>query len=413
MSLAQTDPQIYRIIKEEEKRQRNNINLIASENYTSKAVLEAQASVLTNKYAEGYPGKRYYGGCQNVDQAEAIALDRAKTLFRAEYANVQPYSGSVANMAAYMTLIEHGDTILSMRLDQGGHLTHGSPVSFSGQFYDAVFYGIDRETGLINYDEVEETAVQNQPRLIVVGSSSYPRILDYARFRKIADRVGARLFVDMAHEAGMIAAKVHPSPVPFADITTFTTHKSLRGPRGGLILAKAQYGPTIDKIVFPGLQGGPLMHVVAAKAVALLEAQKPEFVTYQKAVLENARVFAEELMAQGLTLVTGGTDNHRVLVDLTKTTITGKDAEDALGRVNITVNKNSIPFDPKPPKYTSGIRMGTPAVTSRGFGPDEMRKTARLIARVLSNIGNEKVYGEVNDEVSQMNGRFPTPGIDR
>lgn len=413
MSLSQVDPTIFSIIKDEEKRQRDNINLIASENYTSKAVLEAQASVLTNKYAEGYPGRRYYGGCQNVDRAEAVAIERARALFGAEYANVQPYSGSIANMAAYVTLIQYGDTILSMRLDQGGHLTHGSPVSFSGQFFKPVFYGIDRETGLIDYDEVERIAVQSRPKVIVVGSSSYPRILNYERFYQIAQRVNAKLFVDMAHEAGLIAARVHPTPVPFADITTFTTHKSLRGPRGGLILAKASYGKTIDKVVFPGLQGGPLMHIIAAKAVAFHEAMQPEFVAYQRAVLENARVFAEELKAQGLTLVTGGTDNHRVLVDFTKTGITGKDAEEALGQVNITVNKNSIPFDPRPPKYTSGIRMGTPAVTSRGFGPDEMRQTARMIVKVLSNIGNEKVYREVREAVADLVRRFPAPGIDR
>ncbi|MDY6911577.1 MAG: serine hydroxymethyltransferase [Chloroflexota bacterium] len=411
MSLSQIDPKIAAIIENEEQRQGHNINLIASENYTSKAVLQAQASVFTNKYAEGYPGKRYYGGCQNADELEAIAIERAQEVFEAEHVNVQPYSGSVANMAAYMTLIDYNDTILSMKLDQGGHLTHGSPVSFSGKLYRPVYYCIDKQTGLLDYDEVEKIATQSMPKLIVTGSSSYPRILDYERFRHIADKVNAKLLVDMAHEAGLIAAKVHPSPIPFADIATCTTHKSLRGPRGGLILCRQEYRASIDSSVFPGLQGGPLIHTIAAKAVAFLEASQPEFITYQKAVLENARVFAEELILNGLTLITGGTDNHRMLIDLTKTDVTGKMAEDALCQVNITVNKNSIPFDPKPANVTSGIRLGTPAVTSRGFGPDEMRKTAHLIARVLSNVGDEKVYQEVRDEVAHINSRFPTPGI--
>lgn len=412
MSLSQIDPRVAEIIRAEEDRQRHSINLIASENYTSKAILEAQGSVLTNKYAEGYPGKRYYGGCQNIDAVESLALDRAKALFEAEFANVQPYSGSVANMAAYMTLIDVGDTILSMKLDQGGHLTHGSPVSFSGQLYRPVFYGINRETGRVEYDEVERIAVESKPKVIVVGSSSYPRILDYKRFKQIADKVNAKLFVDMAHEAGLIAAKVHPTPIPYADIATCTTHKSLRGPRGGLILAREQYGRTIDKVIFPGLQGGPLIHIVAAKAVAFLEARQPEFVTYQRTVLENALALAEELTARGVKLVTGGTDNHRVLIDLTETDITGKDAEDALCEVNMTVNKNSIPFDPKPPKFTSGIRLGTPAATSRGFGPDEMRTVGRLIATVLDHMGDRPIYQQVRDEVADLTNRFPTPGID-
>ena len=336
MSLTTVDPEIARAISDEEHRQCNNINLIASENYPSKAVLEAQGSVLTNKYAEGYPGGRYYGGCMNVDRVEEIALWRAKSLFGSKYANVQPYSGSVANMAAYMTLVDYGDTIMSMKLDQGGHLTHGSPVSFSGKFYKPVFYNIDRETSLMNYDEIEKAALVHRPKLIVVGSSSYPRILDYKRFRDIADRVNARLMVDMAHEAGLIAAGVHPTPIPYADVLTSTTHKSLRGPRGGLILCREEYGPSIDRSVFPGLQGGPLMHIVAAKAVAFLEARDPAYVVYQKAVLENAQALAAELLAQGIRLVTGGTDNHRVLIDLTSTGITGKDAEDALCQVGIT-----------------------------------------------------------------------------
>jgi len=413
MSITNIDPEIASIIGDEKKRQCNNINLIASENYPSRAVLEAQGSVLTNKYAEGYPGRRYYGGCQNVDRAEEIALEREKGLFAAEHANVQPYSGSVANMAAYMTLIDYGNTILGMKLDQGGHLTHGSPVSFSGKFYRPVFYSIDRETERLDYDEVEKVALKNTPKLIVVGSSSYPRILDYERFRRIADRVNAKLLVDMAHEAGLIAAGVHPSPIPYADVVTSTTHKTLRGPRGGLIFCQEKYGASIDRSIFPGLQGGPLMHVIAAKAVAFHEAKQPQFVAYQRAVLANARALADELIAQGMRLVSGGTDNHRVLIDLIPTGITGQAAESALCHLNITVNKNVIPFDPKPPNITSGIRLGTPAVTSRGFGPDEMRKIAQLIVKVLSHIGDDKVYQTVRQEVDEMNSRFPTPGIDQ
>jgi len=413
MSLIKIDPQIAGIIVEEERRQCSSINLIASENYASSAVLEAQGSVLTNKYAEGYPGRRYYGGCRNADRAEEIALHRAKELFGAEYANVQPYSGAIANMAAYMTLVDYGDTIMGMALDQGGHLTHGSPVSFSGKLYRPVFYGIDRETGQIDYDEVEKVAIKNLPKLIVVGSSSYPRILDYKRFRQIADSVNARLLVDMAHEAGLIAAGVHPSPIPYADVVTATTHKSLRGPRGGLILCRAKHGTSIDRSVFPGLQGGPLMHIIAAKAVAFHEAEQPQFIVYQRAVLENARVLADKLISEGMRLVTGGTDNHRVLIDLTPTGITGKSAESALSQVNITVNKNAIPFDPHPPNITGGIRLGTPALTSRGFGTEEMIRIAELIVRVLSHIGDEKLYREVRLEVEEMNRRFPTPRIDQ
>lgn len=413
MTLITIDPEIAAIIAEEKRRQSSTINLIASENYPSKAVLEAQGSVLTNKYAEGYPGKRYYGGCQNVDQVEEISLHRARELFGAEYANVQPYSGTIANMAAYMTLVEYGDTILSMALDQGGHLTHGSPISFSGKLYRPVFYGIDRKTGQIDYDEIERMAAKNMPKLIVVGSSSYPRILDYKRFRQIADGINAKLLVDMAHEAGLIAAKVHPSPLPYADVVTATTHKSLRGPRGGLILCRASYGASIDRSVFPGLQGGPMMHIIAAKAVAFYEAQQPPFAAYQRAVLENARALADKLIEEGMCLVTGGTDNHRILIDLTPAGITGKVAESALGQVNITVNKNAIPFDPRPPGITSGIRLGTPALTSRGFGTQEMGRIAHLIAKVLSHIGDEKLYREVRLEVEEMNRRFPTPGIDQ
>ena len=412
MTLSRIDPVVASIIDEEEQRQCHNINLIASENYPSKAVLEAQGSILTNKYAEGYPGRRYYGGCQNVDQAERVALERAREIFGAEYANVQPYSGSVANMVAYITLVDHGDTIMGMGLDQGGHLTHGSPVSFSGKFYRPVFYGIDRETGLLDYDEIERIAVKHMPKLIVVGSSSYPRVPDYERFRRIADGVNAKLLVDMAHEAGLIAAGVHPDPIPLADVVTATTHKILRGPRGGLIFCREEYGTAIDRTVFPGLQGGPLMHIIAAKAVCFREAQQPEFVAYARTVLENAKALADEIIAQGMSLVTGGTDNHRVLVDLIPIGITGQAAESALCEANITVNKNAIPFDPKPPNTTSGIRLGTPATTARGFGPGEMRRIAQLIVKVLSHIGDEKICHQVRQEVEEMNSRFPTPGID-
>ncbi|MFC2028005.1 serine hydroxymethyltransferase [Chloroflexota bacterium] len=411
MTLRDSDPEIAEIIKNEENRQCNNINLIASENYSSKSVLEAQGCVLTNKYAEGYPGKRYYGGCQFVDEVEDIAITRAKDLFNADHANVQVGSGSTANMAAYMALIEYGDSFMGMNLAHGGHLTHGSPVSFSSRLYRPVFYGVSRETGWIDYDEVEKIAIENKPKMIMVGSSSYPRELDYKRFRQIADKINAKLVVDMAHVAGLIAAGVYPSPVPHADVVTSTTHKTLRGPRGGLILCKEKYAAAIDKSVFPGLQGGPLMHIVAAKAVAFQEAKQSQFVDYQRMVLENASVLAEELIAQGLTVVTGGTDKHLVVVDLTSTNITGKVAEAALGEVSITVNKNSIPFDPKPAAVTSGIRLGTPAITSRGFGPNETRRIAQLMAKVLSNLDDKKVYQQVHDEITEMNSKFPTPGI--
>ncbi len=411
MSLRNFDPQVSSIIKSEEKRQCSIINLIASENYVSKNVLEAQGCVLTNKYAEGYPGKRYYGGCEQADEVESIAIDRVKKLFGAEHANVQVGSGSTANMAAYMSLMNYQDTFMGMNLAHGGHLTHGSAVSFSSKLYNPVFYGVSQETGLIEYDEVEKIAVESNPKLIVVGSSSYPRILDYERFRQIADKVGAKLVVDMAHVAGLIAAEVYPSPITYADVVTSTTHKTLRGPRAGLVLCKEEYAASIDKSVFPGLQGGPLMHIVAAKAVAFYEASQPEFVEYQKAVLANARALAEELMAQGLRIVTGGTEKHLVVVDLTLTDITGKAAEDALSEVGIIVNKNSIPFDPKSAAVTSGIRLGTPAITSRGFGIEDTRKVAQLMARILNSIGDQNVYSQVRDEVDQMNSKFLTPGI--
>ncbi|MBI2868085.1 MAG: serine hydroxymethyltransferase, partial [Chloroflexi bacterium] len=368
--------------------------------------------VLTNKYAEGYPGKRYYGGCQYVDEVEELAIARAKELFGAEHANVQPHSGAQANMAVYFALLKPGDTVLGMRLDQGGHLTHGSPVNFSGQFYNFVSYGVNRETETIDYDEVEDIARRSKPKLIVAGASAYPRTTDYARFRRIADAVGAQLMVDMAHPAGIIAAGLHPSPIPHAQAVTTTTHKTLRGPRGGMILASAELGKTIDKLVFPGVQGGPLMHIIAAKAVAFGEALKPSFVDYQRKVLENARVLATELQKLGLRIVSGGTDTHLLLVDLQPIGVTGKDAQDALGRVRITANANAIPFDPRPPRIASGVRLGTPSVTSRGFGPGDMRIVARLIHRCLTNLGNEPVQRNTLGEVEALTSRFSVPGLD-
>ena len=409
--LKDIDPEVAATIKKDKQRQRFTINLIASENYASRAVLEAQGSVLTNKYAEGYPGKRYYGGCQNVDLAEELAIERAKKLFNAEHANVQPHSGAQANMAAYFALLEYRDTVLAMSLPNGGHLTHGSKINFSGRFYNFVTYGVDRETETIDYDQVEKLALEHKPKLIVAGASSYPRIIDFKRFRQIADRIGAKLVVDMAHLAGLVAADVHPSPVPYAEVVTSTTHKTLRGPRGGFILCQAKFASIIDSNVFPGVQGGPLMHVIAAKAVAFHEAMQPEFVSYQKAVLRNAKVMANELGRLGLRLVSGGTDTHLLLVDLSPIGITGRVAEKALDAVGITVNKNVIPFDPRSPQITSGIRLGTPAVTSRGFKDKEVKLIARLIVSVLSDLGNEKLYDEVRQQVNDICNRYPVPGI--
>lgn len=409
--LRDIDPEVAAAIEQDEQRQRFTINLIASENYASRAVLEAQGSVFTNKYAEGYPGKRYYGGCQNVDLAEELAIERAKKLFKAEHANVQPHSGAQANMAAYFALLEYGDTVLAMSLPNGGHLTHGSKINFSGRFYNFITYGVDKETETIDYDQVEKLALTHKPKLIVAGASSYPRIIDFKRFRRIADKIGAKLVVDMAHLAGLIAADVHPSPVPYAEVVTSTTHKTLRGPRGGFILCQAKFASIIDSNVFPGVQGGPLMHVIAAKAVAFHEAMQPEFVSYQKAVLRNAKAMASELGSLGLRLVSGGTDTHLLLVDLSPIGITGRVAEKALDAVGITVNKNVIPFDPRPPQITSGIRLGTPAVTSRGFKDKEIKLIAHLIVRVLSNPGNEKIHEEVHQQVNEICNRFPVPGI--
>ena len=411
-ALATQDQEVRRIIDAEEKRQKQKIVLIASENYASRAVLEAQGSVLTNKYAEGYPGRRYYGGCEFVDEAESLAIDRAKAIFGAEHANVQPHSGAQANMAVYFGLLEPGDTVMGLRLDQGGHLTHGSPVNFSGRYYNFVSYGVDKETELIDYDEVERLAREHRPKLIVTGATAYPRIIDFPRFRQIADEVGATLMVDMAHIAGLIAAGVHPSCVPYAQVVTTTTHKTLRGPRGAMILSNKELAGTIDKSVFPRTQGGPFMHLIAAKAVAFGEAMRPEFKEYQTAVVNNAQVLANQLQELGFRIVSGGTDTHLMLVDVSPAGITGKQAEEALDSVNITANKNTIPYDPRPPRVTSGLRLGTPAVTSRGFGPEEMAIIARLMHRTITNLDDERVKEEVREEVSEVTSRFPVPGID-
>jgi glycine hydroxymethyltransferase len=408
-TIAEFDQELQDALSAERQRQEDHVELIASENYASPRVLEAQGSVLTNKYAEGYPHKRYYGGCEYVDVAEELAIRRAKTLFGADYANVQPHSGSQANVAAFMALIEPGDTILGMSLAHGGHLTHGAKVNFSGRIYHAVQYGIDTGTGLIDYDEVQALADEHKPKLIIAGFSAYSRVVDWARFRDIADRVGAFLLADMAHIAGLVAAGVYPSPIPFADVVTTTTHKTLRGPRGGLILARENEALTkkFNSLVFPGTQGGPLMHVIAAKAVAFKEALEPGFREYQEAVVANARVMAQTLVERGFDIVSGGTDNHLLLVDLIAKDITGKDADAALGRANITVNKNAVPNDPRSPFVTSGLRLGTPAITTRGFGTDETRLLAGWIADVLDDIGNEATIERVRGQVLELCGRFP------
>jgi len=410
--LEQADPAVAEAIRQEEDRQRRNIVLIASENYTSRAVLEATGSVMTNKYAEGYPGRRYYGGCQYMDVVEQLAIDRALQIFGAEHANVQPHSGAQANMAVYFSFLKPGDTVLGMSLAHGGHLTHGSPVNFSGQMYKFVGYGVNKDTELIDYDEVERLAKEHQPRLIVAGASAYPRAIDFDRLRRIADAVGAKMMVDIAHYAGLIAAGVYPTCVPQSDYVTSTTHKTLRGPRGGFVLCKKDYGPAIDKAVFPGVQGGPLMHVIAAKAVCFGEALKPEFKAYQTQVVANARTLAAELKRLGLRIVSGGTDSHMVLVDLGSTGVTGKVAEEALDACRITVNKNAIPFDPRPPRVASGVRLGTPSVTSRGMKEPEMQQIARLIGRVIQSPEDQAVLRSVRQEVESMTARFPVPGLE-
>ncbi len=402
MSLKLVDPEIQAVIDQELKRQQSNIELIASENFVSRAVLDAMGSVLTNKYAEGYPGRRYYGGCEEVDIAENLARDRAKQLFDAEHANVQPHAGAMANMAVYFTAIKPGDTVLGMNLSHGGHLTHGSPVNFSGILYNIIPYGVDEKTGRIDYEQVRQLAEEHKPRMIIAGASAYPRIIDFQAFREIADDVGAVLMVDMAHIAGLVATGLHPNPVPHADFVTSTTHKTLRGPRGGLILCKEKHAKAIDKAVFPGMQGGPLMHIIAAKAVAFKEALSDEFRAYQEQVLKNAKALAEGLMERGFDLVSGGTDNHLILVDLRSKKLTGRKAERVLDHVRITVNKNTIPFDPESPFVTSGIRIGTPAMTSRGFTEADMRTVATLMADALENADNETILAKVRKGVAEL-----------
>jgi len=405
--LAQVDPEVYQAIQHEVERQHSQLELIASENFVSDAVAEATASVFTNKYAEGYPGKRYYGGCEFTDIVENLARERAKKLFGAEYANVQPHSGSQANQAAYASVLSPGDTIMGLNLAHGGHLTHGHPLNFSGKNYKVVPYGVRQDDERIDYDEVERLAREHQPKMIITGASAYPRTIDFARFRRIADAVGAVFLVDMAHIAGLVAAGLHPNPCQYADIVTSTTHKTLRGPRSGIILAKEKFGPAIDKTVFPGVQGGPLVHVVAAKAVCFQEAMQPEFIDYQKQVLANARALAESLMDAGFRVVSGGTDTHLLLLDVFSKGLRGKEAEKALDRARITVNKNAIPFDTNPPFNPSGIRLGSPAVTTRGFKETEMREVGALIAEVLNNIASEDAIAAVRQKVDALTARFP------
>lgn len=407
--LQKWDPEVAAAIAREDERQRFNLEMIASENYTSPAVLEALGSVLTNKYAEGYPGRRYYGGCEFVDEVETLAIQRAKQLFGADHANVQPNSGAEANMATYFAVMEPGDVAMGMQLPQGGHLTHGHNVNFSGRLYRFVHYGVDRETEMLDYDQMRALAKEHKPKVIVVGATAYPRIFDFARCREIADEVGAYLVTDMAHIAGLVATGVHPSPVPYSHVVTSTTHKTLRGPRSGMILCQKDLAQRIDRSVFPGTQGGPHMHVIAAKAVCFGEAMKPEFVQYQQRVVENARTLAEELQRYGLRIVSGGTDNHLLLVDVGVKGITGRDAERALEAAGIVVNKNTIPYDERPPAVGSGIRIGTPALTTRGFGPDEMRHIARLMVRVLENLGDAEVTASVRAEVTALCQQFPVP----
>jgi len=405
--LRKQDPQVLEGIQLELGRQRDKIELIASENFVSRAVMEAMGTVLTNKYAEGYPGRRYYGGCEYVDIVENIARDRVKELFGAEHANVQPHSGAQANMAVYFTILQPGDTVLGMNLSHGGHLTHGSPVNFSGTLYNFVEYGVDQETQLINYDDVRAKALEHKPKLIVAGASAYPRAIDFAKFREIADEVGAYFMVDMAHIAGLVAAGLHQNPVPHAHFVTSTTHKTLRGPRGGLILCKEEFAKAIDKSVFPGVQGGPLMHVIAAKAVSFGEALQADFKEYAANIVKNAHAFAEALKAEGLTIVSDGTDNHLVLVDVSKVGLTGKVAEHLLDEVSITTNKNTIPYDTQSPFVTSGVRMGTPAVTSRGFDEEAMKEVAAIIALTLKNPEDAEKHEEARQRVAALCQRFP------
>jgi len=405
--LQEVDPEVARILRAEVARQAGRLQLIASENFVSRAVLEAQASVLTNKYAEGLPGRRYYHGCEFADQVEELAIQRAKALFGAEHVNVQPHSGTQADLEVYFAVLQPGDTVLGMHLSHGGHLSHGSPVNFSGRVYNFVPYGVERETERLDYAELLRLAQEHRPKLIVVGASAYPRIIDFARVRQIADEVGALVLADVAHIAGLIISGDHPSPVPHCEFVTTTTHKTLRGPRGGVIMCRKEFAQAIDKAVFPGMQGGPMMHTIAAKAVCFKEAATEEFKEYQHQIVRNAQALAAELLSCGFRLVSGGTDNHLILVDLTPCGITGREAASALDEAGITLNKNEIPFDTRGPQVTSGIRIGTPGVTSRGMKEGEMRKIARLISRVLSNLGNQVVYAEVRDEVGELCRRFP------
>ena len=411
-ALASQDPEIARAIQHEVERQRKSIVLIASENYASRAVLEAQGSALTNKYAEGYPGKRYYGGCEFVDIAEQLAIDRAVQLFGAEHANVQSHAGASANMAAYAALLEIGDTVMGLQLDQGGHLTHGSPVNFSSKLYNFVSYALDPESEQLDYDAIERLAKEHRPKVIVAGYTAYPRTIDFERFGNIAREVGAVLMVDMAPIAGLIAGGAHPSPVPHAGVVTSTTHKTLRGPRGAMILSKQEHRRAVDRAVFPYGQGGPLMHAVAAKAVAFGEALKPSFADYARNVVANAQALAAGLEAEGLRIVSGGTDTHLMLVDLTPLECTGQEAEEALTRINVTVNKNAIPNDPLPPRVTSGVRLGTPAITSRGFGLEDTKHVASIIGRALGHRGDAHLEAQLRDEVAELTGRHPVPGLD-
>ena len=405
--LEKADAEVFAAIQQETRRLEENLELIASENVVSEAVLEAQGCVMTNKYAEGYPGKRYYGGCEYVDIVESLAIARAKELFGAEHANVQPHSGSQANMTVYLSVLKPGDTYLGMNLAHGGHLSMGSPVNFSGFIYKVIPYGVSEKTETIDYEEIERLAKEHRPKLIIAGASAYPRIIDYARFREIADEVGALVMVDMAHIAGLIAAGLHPSPVPYADFVTTTTHKTLRGPRGGMVLCKAEHAKTVDSRVFPGMQGGPLMHVIAAKAVALKEALSPEFKVYQQQTVKNAGALAQALMSKGLRLISDGTDNHLMLVDLRKSELTGKVAQETLDKAHITVNRNAVPFDTRSPFVTSGIRIGTPAVTTRGMKENEMTLIAELISRALGNVSDEGALRAVAGEVGELCKKFP------
>ena len=405
--LEQIDPEVFSAIQKETDRLEQNLELIASENVVSEAVLEAQGCVMTNKYAEGYPGKRYYGGCQFVDEVESLAIARAKELFGADHANVQPHSGTQANMTVYLAVLKPGDSYLGMNLAHGGHLSMGSPVNFSGMLYRVIPYGVSEQTETIDYDELERLAKEHRPKLIVAGASAYPRIIDYARFRRIADAIGAMLMVDMAHIAGLVAAGLHPSPVPHADFVTTTTHKTLRGPRGGMVLCRAEHAKTIDSKVFPGMQGGPLMHVIAAKAVALKEALSPDFKSYQQQIVKNAQALAQALMSQGFRLTSGGTDNHLMLVDLRKSELTGKVAQEALDKARITVNKNAVPFDTRSPFVTSGIRLGTPAVTTRGMKEKEMEQIGDFIVRALNHVADEQALQTVAGKVGELCRKFP------